>query len=96
MSLEQAMNQTDLVKVYELVSQGKYPNGYAIIKASRYGHIEIVKYFVSQGLYPYVENDMALKESVTYGHIKITKFLVSLGANIYLENEVFIKLVVHN
>ena len=55
--------------------------------ASRYGHLDILKYLVEVGANIHIKDDYALRKASRYGHLEVVKYLVSLGANIHAQNE---------
>ncbi len=61
----------------------------ALIIASLYGHLEIVKYLVSLGtnIHIYGEYYSPLYNVSRKGHLKIAQYLVSLGVDIHADNE---------
>ena len=54
---------------------------FAIRLAAENGHLEMVKYLVSQGANVNAQNDYADRRAAHYGHLETVKYLVSQGAN---------------
>ena len=46
------------------------------------GHIEVVKYLISQGANVRTENDFSTLYASDFGHLEIVKYLVSQGSSI--------------
>ncbi len=55
--------------------------------ASIAGHLEVVKYLVSEGADIHAENDCAARWASVKGHLEVVKFLVLEGADIHAEND---------
>ncbi len=60
---------------------------YAVIVASQYGYLGLVKFFVEQGADIHTINDRALKMASYNDHLGVVKYLVERGANITLNNQ---------
>ena len=58
--------------------------GYALRFASQYGHYDIVKWLLEQGLDIHAENEAALNSACHYGYLEIVKLLVTSGADIHI------------
>ncbi len=54
--------------------------------ASKYGHLEIVKYLVSLGADIHAEGEWALKYACKKDHINVVEYLVSKGSNIRVDD----------
>ena len=54
---------------------------------AKYGHLEVVKYLVSQGADIHANNERALRRACEEGHLDVVKYLVEQGANIHADNE---------
>ena len=52
--------------------------------ASLNGHLDIIKFLVSEGANIHTNNDYPLRWASRFGHLDIVKFLVSKGANIHV------------
>lgn len=73
-----------LTYVEDLVKQGANPNGrgdYALQVASKYGHLEVVKYLVEECGCD-VNKNLPAKEALYLGHLHVVKYLVSKGASL--------------
>ena len=57
------------------------------IDSAEYGHLEIVKYLVSQGADIHAWNNWALRGSASNGKLKVVKYLASQGANIHVNDD---------
>jgi len=72
-------------------SKNKYSNilitNDNLIKYSKEGNLEIVKYLVENGVDIHYKNDKALRKSAREGHIEIFKYLVENGADIHADND---------
>jgi ankyrin repeat protein len=55
-------------------------NDNAFYWASHNGHLNVVKYLISQGSYIHIDNDSALVCASQYGHLEVVKCLISHGA----------------
>ena len=80
----------------ELVKQLITRNGfdvrhYSVRWASAYGHLEIVKYLVSQGANVCYNNNIAVRYAAVNGHLEVVKYLVSQGANVRANNDYAIR-----
>lgn len=67
-----------------------------LIKKTKEGQLEVVKYLVSIGANIHTNNEEALKWSAWIGNIEIVKYLVSLGADIHENNEEALKCSIYN
>nr|AEX63221.1 putative ankyrin repeat protein [Moumouvirus Monve] len=76
-------NDNDLIKKINFKSLGLQKYFYL---ACKFGHLNIVKYFHSQGAKILEDNNEALIEACSYGHKDVVEYLISHGANIY-END---------
>ena len=66
--------------IKKLIEQGanvSVRDNYALRLAASWGHLEVVKYLVSQG----AQDDLAIRWAVRYGHLETVKYLESLGGN---------------
>ena len=54
----------------------------ALVRASQYGHLDIVKYLVEEGAYIHAWEDYSLIMAGENGHLEVVKYLVEKGANI--------------
>jgi ankyrin repeat protein len=63
-----------------------------LIVASKYGHLEVVKFLVEKGANIHADNNLALRCASKYGHLEIVKFLVKNGADIHADNDRVLKL----
>ena len=66
-----------------LYIKGKIPSGKCVAVvgsriASKYGHLEVVKYLVSNGANIHAQNDWALILASENGHLEVVKYLESL------------------
>ena len=52
-------------------------NDYALIFASKNGHIAVVKYLVNHGANVHAKNNKALKYASRYSHLNVMEFLQS-------------------
>ncbi len=70
-------------------------NDYALIWASKNGHLDIVKYLISAGANIHAYNDYALRMASLNGHLEVVKYLVELkpdGANIHASDDYALRL----
>ncbi len=61
--------------------------GYALVRASDKGHLEVVKYLVEQGADIHAKNDRALIFASQRGRLEVVRYLVEHGANIHTNND---------
>lgn len=52
----------------------------AIIQASLYGHLEVVKFLISQGADVKAQNNFPVVWASRNGHLEVVKYLISQGA----------------
>jgi len=52
-----------------------------LLKACKNGNLDDVKYLVSLGCDPKVNNNYAIRHASSYGHLKVVKYLVSVGCD---------------
>src|SRR3990167_1617176 len=67
--------------LYRCTKNGHYD--YALILASEYGSIDLVKHLIEQG----ADIDCALRVASENGHIHIVKYLIENGADIHAEDD---------
>lgn len=84
--LYQACRKGNLEKVKKLVSLGAnvkqaYVYIYPISIASCNGHLSIVKYLVSEGADPKVDNNISIRWASESGYLEIVKYLYSIGCD---------------
>lgn len=63
----------------------------ALINASEFGHIDIVKYLISEKANVHVRNDSPLQIAAEKGHIDIVKYLIKSNAKINANNNVALR-----
>ena len=73
---------------------GNFFKTYALLVASQYGHLHIVKYLVEHGAHVNSEiNGLSpLSLAAKYGHLDTVRYLVENGANIHLYNHRAVRL----
>ena len=62
-------------------------HAFAIIQPAKNGHLEVVKYLVSQGADVILYGNFAVQYASMNGHIEVVKYLISQGANVRTEND---------
>lgn len=81
--LIRAAKEGDLKKVKGLIFQ----EGRALIHAAENGHLDVVKYLISAGVNPRVEDGRALGVAAYYGHLDVVKYLYSQGVTKFSRDE---------
>lgn len=91
--LRKAAQEGELNLVEEAVKNGADVNRYgtALVDASNYGYLEIVKYLVEQGTNIHIYDELALRAASASGHLNVVKYLVSQGADISAKNDAALK-----
>ncbi|ARF08106.1 ankyrin repeat protein [Catovirus CTV1] len=82
MSLRDLIINGDLEGVKKFVSENNINKNYAIQLASSFGHLDIVKYFISIEADISSEKYYPVRTASSNGHLNILKHFVSLGADI--------------
>jgi len=45
------------------------------------GHLEVVKYLISVGCNPKIDDNMAIRRACLNGHLEVIKYLISVGCD---------------
>jgi ankyrin repeat protein len=61
-------------------------NAYLIRTAAENGHLDIVKFLISEGVDVHSDKDYPLRYSARYGHFDVVKLLIENGADIHSKN----------
>ncbi len=56
-------------------------------RASENGHLEIVKYLVSQGVNVHTRSNYALRFASQNGHLEVVKYLLSQEADVHADDD---------
>lgn len=81
--LIRAAKAGDLKKIRGLIFQ----EGRALIHAAENGHLDVVKYLISVGVNPRVEDGRALGDAAYHGHLDVVKYLYSQGVTEFSRDE---------
>ncbi len=76
-SLERCIKNYHLIEVIE--SHPNFDKNKAMLFASRYGHIDLVKYFISLGANVLHDNNYAILSATINGHLNVVKYLLASG-----------------
>lgn len=63
---------------------------YVLRYSAENGHLDVVRYLVSQGADIHICDDYALRYSAENGHLDVVKYLVSQGADVHADDWVLI------
>ena len=82
--LWEASKKGELALVIEAFSNIKSSNikEIAFERAVKWGHLDIVKYLVENGIDIHTQNDQALKYACIHGRLEVVKYLIENGADI--------------
>lgn len=87
-----AVKNGDLDTIIKLINRGIYiDQSKALITSAEQGHLQIVKFLITQGADVNTNVGFPLIQSAKYGHLEIVKFLVEQGAIININNNYAIK-----
>ncbi len=75
----------NLLQTYKTTGTDTFCGSSSLILASAEGHLEVVKYLVSEGADIHAENDCAARWASRKGHLEVVKYLVLEGADIHAE-----------
>ncbi len=76
-----------LYQVIIALKNGADDTDWALGLASRYDHLEVVKFLISQGANIHASYNNALKWASNKGHLDVVKYLIENGANIHAGND---------
>lgn len=85
--LTEEPNRLDhIIVARSILPQSKILLKYTLSNASKNGHLDIVKYLVSNGVEINFANNTPLRSAVKNGHLDVVKYLISVGADATVTN----------